>query len=442
MSHPTSKTGFSMDWLKSPLTILTAVGIGVLIGLVSKRTAHLLAPIGQMYLFFLQMCVLPILVAAVVSSVGKLVRTRDSGISIGKMTLAFLGSLLLVSLVGLLFGVIGRPGADLDTNTRASLGRIANTSQYAPDLEISLAAPERVVEKKPVLQSFLEGIVPNNIFSALSSGRALEVVFFSVLLGIAIGFIRNQSSDLVLQLSDSFFDAFQRLIRWALYGLAPGLICLVSEQVASVGPQVFLAMVRFILLFAGAVMLVFCASTLVIWKRSGLGFIASVRATLDPVIISLVTRNSFATLPSAIQAAEKNLGYDRTAVNLYLPLSTTLGRVGNILYFSIAAFFVAQLYDRALGPFELLTVFAGAIFAGLATAGASGIVTLGMISIVLGPLGLPVEAVLVIFMAVDPMVDALRVLLNVHVNIAAATLVLPKAAPPAAETLPAAAAQT
>jgi hypothetical protein len=65
----------------------------------------------------------------------------------------------------------------------------------------------------------------------------------------------------------------------------------------------------------------------------------------------------------------------------------------------------------------------GVIFAGTATAGASGIVTLSMLSIVLDPLHLPMEAVLVIFMAIDPIIDPFRTFLIVYVNMAATALI-------------------
>jgi hypothetical protein len=68
-------------------------------------------------------------------------------------------------------------------------------------------------------------------------------------------------------------------------------------------------------------------------------------------------------------------------------------------------------------------IVAGIIFAGTATAGASGIVTLSVISIVLNLLSLPVEAVLVILMAIDPIIDPLRTFQLVYMNMAAAALI-------------------
>jgi hypothetical protein len=130
-----------------------------------------------------------------------------------------------------------------------------------------------------------------------------------------------------------------------------------------------------------------------------------------------------ATLPSAITCLDKKMRFDSNSVNLTLPLGMTLGRFGNIFYFGIAVFFVAQIYGTSLGFMHYMIIFIGVMFAGTATAGASGIVTLSVISIILGPLSLPVEAVLVIFMAIDPIIDPFRTFIIVYINMAAASLI-------------------
>jgi Na+/H+-dicarboxylate symporter len=59
----------------------------------------------------------------------------------------------------------------------------------------------------------------------------------------------------------------------------------------------------------------------------------------------------------------------------------------------------------------------------MASSGATGIVTLATLGIVLQPLGLPLEAVLVLLIAIDPIMDPLRTLCNVHSGIVATTLI-------------------
>jgi proton glutamate symport protein len=141
-------------------------------------------------------------------------------------------------------------------------------------------------------------------------------------------------------------------------------------------------------------------------------------------MISFATRSSFAALPASISAMQNDLHFERESVSLMLPLGITIGRYGNIIYFALASLFVVQLYNQPLSAAELAIIVTGSVFAGMATAGSLGLLTLAMIGIVLTPLGLPVEAVLIIMMAVDAVIDPMRTFLIVYVNIAATALIV------------------
>lgn len=422
-----SKKSLSWDILNHPAVILGSIVIGILIGIYSKNTSAFLAPIGKMYLYFIQMCVIPILIAAIVSSIAKIIQTKEARKSFKIIVLVFLIGLLASSLVGSLVGIVGKPGA-IGQEKMSELGRIIKESSYPVDMEISLSEPPvDKAEKRGILDFFVK-MVPPNIFSSLSSGRALEIVFFSIIFGIAVGFTPPETSEFIITLSSSLFAAFQMIIKWALYGLCIGLICLLSNQVASVGLPILTAALKFILIFylSGFIFILIC--TLLIWKKSGEKFSTAIQAIIDPVIIALATRSSFATLPSSIQSLEEKLKFEKTTTNLVLSLGITICRYGNIMYFAIGAFFVSQLYGNVLNASDILIIIVGCVFAGTATAGSSGMVTLSMIGIVLSPLGLPMEAVLVIFMAIDPIVDPLRTLLIVIGNITATMFVAKKQA--------------
>jgi proton glutamate symport protein len=155
----------------------------------------------------------------------------------------------------------------------------------------------------------------------------------------------------------------------------------------------------------------------------------------DPIMISFATRSSFAALPASISAIQDDLHFERESVSLMLPLGITIGRYGNIVYFALASLFVIQLYDLPLSVARLAIIVIGSVFAGIATAGSSGILTLAMIGIVLGPLGLPVEAVLIVMMAVDAVIDPMRTFLIVYVNIAATALIVRRTAATVVATL-------
>jgi len=422
--------------LKHPLTILAGVAIGVILGLLNgpissalgmKSFAEIISFPGQLYLFFLQMTVIPIVISAIASSLGKLMRNKSSAGLIKRIVVVFLIFMGICAFVGVACGMFGKPGSGLSEDTRALLSRLLSSDKDGTGgvLEVMLGSSDDAsVSQRPGISSFFASLIPANIFQALTLGSVMAIVFFSIILGVAIGFLQDESALLLINLLTAVFQAFQKLISWSLYLLPFGLVCLLAGQIAAVGVQIFVAMSKFIILFCVGTVVIFVICTLVIWVRAGRRRLFNVISILfEPILLAFATRNSMATLPSAINSLETGLKFKSTSVNLTLPLGMTLGRFGNIFYFALAVFFVAQIYNTPLGPIQYFIIFIGVIFAGTATAGASGIVTLSMLSIVLDPLSLPLEAVLIIFMAIDPIIDPFRTFLIVYVNMAAASLV-------------------
>ncbi len=411
--------------LKHPLVILLSIVAGVGLGILAKDVAKMLAPIGDLYLFFIQMSVYPILVTAIISGLARLIKARSAGGNLLRMTIVFVACMLIASVFGLLTGLVGEPGGDLDEQARQVLGQLINQSD-GNVLEVSLSDPSGDSVRRQVdFWDFLRMLVPPNIFQALNLGLALQIVFFSIIFGIALGNIRSEASDLLINFLLSVLEAFQQLIAWSLYGLPFALVCLIATQVASVGVEIFSAMLKFTVLFWSVGAVLFVLSTLVIWLRSGVrNPLHVLRSLCDPIMISFATRSSFAALPASISAMQNDLHFERESVSLMLPLGITIGRYGNIIYFALASLFVVQLYNQPLSAAELTIIVTGSVFAGMATAGSSGILTLAMIGIVLTPLGLPVEAVLIIMMAVDAVIDPMRTFLIVYMNIAATALIV------------------
>ncbi|MDR0569532.1 MAG: cation:dicarboxylase symporter family transporter [Spirochaetaceae bacterium] len=424
--------------LKHPLTILAGVVLGTLIGLMNKQIsaafgidnfAEIIAFPGQLYLFYLQMTVIPIILTAISSSLGKLIRNKSSAGLISKIVLVFLVCMFGCAVVGIGVGFFGKPGAGLDEDTRSLLAKLISTTDengVSGALEINLGSLSENVStvQRPSMASFFRDMIPSNVFRALNLGSTMAIVFFSIIFGIAIGSLPEEAANMLINMFSSVFQAFQKLIGWSLYLLPFGLVCLLAGQIASVGIQIFIAMSKFITLFCVGTAIIFLISTAVMWIRSGIANPFKVFSILfEPILLAFATRNSMATLPSAITCLDTKLGFNSNAVNLTLPLGMTLGRFGNIFYFGLAVFFVVQIYDMPLELIHYLIILIGVIFGGTATAGASGIVTLSMMSIVLDPLSLPLEAVLIIFMAIDPIVDPFRTFLIVYVNMVATTLV-------------------
>jgi proton glutamate symport protein len=157
--------------------------------------------------------------------------------------------------------------------------------------------------------------------------------------------------------------------------------------------------------------------TVVIWKRSGQDIGTVIGEIKETLIVAVSSRSSLACIPYAQEALQR-LHFSKSSVELTVPLSFTVNRIGSIVYYAIATVFIANIYDMPLGMTGLVVVLFGSILAGLASAGTTGILTVATVAVVCDLLRLPSEAVLVLLIAVDPLMDMIRTASHVHGNVA------------------------
>ncbi|MEM9164404.1 MAG: cation:dicarboxylase symporter family transporter [Cyanobacteria bacterium P01_F01_bin.4] len=419
---------FSFTWLSSPWAILISVVLAIYVGTAHKDFATSLAPLGNLYLGFLKMCVLPILLAAITTSIGRLMRSSNAAQYVKRILVVFPLGLVITSGLTVLIAAIMGPGRNLSAKTLEALGVLVNDSGV--DLEMALTGPIPVEESVQGLSSFLINLVPDNIFSALSQGETLKVLIFSIIVGVSLGLVRDPVTEPCFDILEAIYRTFNQLINWLTMILPIGLFSLLAYQLSQQGLDVMLSMINFIVAALATYLMVYLLSTLVVWQQSKMSLIKVLAALREPTILALATSSSLACLPSSITQLSEALKFDRQTVNLVTPLSITICRFGSVIYFALGSLFVMQLYDKPIGMGSLIIVIAGSIFAGMATSGVTGILTLTMLGIVLEPLQLPLEAVLVLFVAIDPIMDPFRTLGIVHTGIAATAMIADPFHPP------------
>lgn len=405
--------------LRSPITLLIAVVAAIAFGLLAPAWALQLAPLGDAYLAMFQVVLLPFLLAAMLSSVARLIRTPAAKAYIRGLLIVYPVGLLLAAAVGVLAAGLLQPGAAGHHGEGNALGQIIDStpSSYATDLEVTLAEP--VASAAPKAGAWA-GLIPSNIFAALNAGETLKVLVFGVLFGLALGRTPTTRGD-VLDMLEGIYATCQTFVRWLTMALPIGLFAMLSAQVAKSGLEALVAMGGFVITqAAGAVALAAVAVLVVAWKaRSSLR--DTVEALGPTMLLAISTRSSMACIPTAIEALVDRLRQPRLGMELLLPLGTTVFRFGPALYYAVGTLFIAQLYGRPLGWTEMALVIGLSAFAAVASSGASGPLTLAMVSLVCVPLRLPYEAALVLFIAVDALLDPLRTLGIVVGNCAAAS---------------------
>jgi proton glutamate symport protein len=404
-------------FLLSPISMLIGVIVGVLVGIVRPTWVPFIAPVGDIYLSILKMCIAPILSTAIALNIGRLIQSNLGATYLKKIFFITICMLCAVSLTGIVAAEIFQPGHNLTQATLSKLGAIVNESKYAPDLEVELSKSYTLKEPPSHFLKFIKLMIPENVFEALTKGMNIKILFFSILFGIAVGCLERELSKPFFHIVEVTYLAVSKIVKALMYFLPFGTAGLLAAQVSSVGMEALLAMTSFIAVMIGAYVLLFIIGNMTIAYSSGKSIWESILIMEKPILIALTTQTSIACIPSGLLAMAKGFSLDKQISGLLIPLGFTAFRFGNVLYFAIAGLFIAQLYHITVTADSLLIMFVGSIFAGIATAGTSGILTLTMLSIVVEPLGLPLDAVLVLFIVVDPILDPFRTLCTVHTNL-------------------------
>ncbi|MBN2569210.1 MAG: cation:dicarboxylase symporter family transporter [Deltaproteobacteria bacterium] len=393
--------------MQSPWVILGAIIAGGLFGYFFKGPAqHLTAP-GRIFIGLMQMCILPIMITAIISSVGRLVKEPGSIRIIRTLFILIFTGLFLASAVGLGAGLAGRPGAALSQQAKAGMGKMLFMSEQS-------AVKETAKSNTPLADFFVK-IVPTNIFAALSEGNSLRILLFTLLLGVAIGLVPHAASETIIDFMIALFEAFKTIIGWVMKALPVGLFCVFAGSVATTGLGIFQSLGKLLAVIYGSAVVLFIIYQLLISISSRQSIWQSFVALRETYLVALGTANSFVALPSALNSVQKNLKLDEKMSNLIIPLGIVINRQGVVLCFAVTAVFLAQLYDVTLGVEKMVIILVGAALAGMAALGRLGVAA-SLLAFVLEPLGLPVETAFIVLFSLEIFLDPLTAVLIIQSN--------------------------
>jgi len=272
------------------------------------------------------------------------------------------------------------------------------------------------------LGGYLTQLIPRNLAQAAQSENYLGVLFFSILMGVALGYAPREGRESVLRMLGTFFDALLRIINWIIYLLPLGLISIVAGEVARGGLDFVPVLGKLILVCVMTTLIAMVVFVVTIRVVVGLPLAAVVKALRGPLVVAFATASSMASIPAAMIALRREFGLREENVKLLLPLGVMINPMGSALFFSLSAIFAVQLHASAPGLGELdvlLMIVVGSVLAGVAAMGMPATGALNMLALILGPLGVPPEVGIIALLAVTPIVDPLFTMVNVSGNCAA-----------------------
>ncbi|WP_029352936.1 cation:dicarboxylase symporter family transporter [Bosea sp. 117] len=432
MSTPKPVEARAFNWrgalrrvLRSPLTTIFMIGAGILCGLHYPELSHAMGPAAHAYLNLLKMVVLPFLVSSVIFSITSMVQDPQSVRYLGKIALAVLAVSFISVMVSGTLATILQQGQIDDPQSRIQLGQFINSQgTVSTDLELTLAPSDADTKTVGPLSIFLN-LVPNNVFSALASGEAIQVLLFCLLFGLAMGNVPRSSSTTFAGVLDAVYRSCIILTNWFIWALPFTTFILIADQTAKMGAEPLKLMGGFLLVMGLASAIAMATAFAIVSIRSGRSYWASVKAFQPLLMVAITTRSTVASLPWIINLLTERLRFSAVVVELLVPLQAALLRTGPIFLYTIGTIFIAQLYGRSLSIADLTLVGVVASLLALTTTGMSGIVILSQMSILCGYLKLPFEAAFALFVAVDAVTDTFMTLASVSTVAASTAAIAP-----------------
>lgn len=375
--------------------VLIAVAAGIAVGVLAPRLGGPLRPLGDGFIKLIKMLFAPIVFTTVVLGIARLETLRDLG-RVGLRALIYFEVLSTFALVvGLVVVNVLGPGRGMNVDP-ATLDKKSVESYTAAARHDSFA-------------DFVLNMIPTSFVDALARNEILQVLLFSILLGVALTRLRDRAESLV-----SVLDVLQQAL-FAIVGMVMRLAPLAAfgAMAFTVGTYGFGSLLALGKLVAGmyATCLLFVIIVLgAIARISGFSLWKFLRYMKDELFIVLGTASSESVVPQVMRKLE-HVGCSKSVVGLVVPSGLAFNPDGQCIYYTMAAIFVAQATNTSLTLADQLVVLGVLMVTSKGSAGVtgSGFITLAATLASLGKI--PVSG-MVLLLGVDRFMSEARAITN------------------------------
>lgn len=393
--------------------IIIGMFLGVAVGLIFSSInggniiiTNWVKPFGTIFINSLKLIAIPLILASLIKGISDL-KDISKLSSMGGLTITtYLTTTVIAVSIGLLVVNGFKPGNTISDETRTEL-----VEAYSNDADQKREIAQEKKESGP-LQPLVD-LVPSNFLGAASDNKnMLQVIFFSILFGIAMILIPETKSKPVKSFFDSLNDVILKIIDLIMLCAPYGVFALLASLIVE-APNIDLLkslLLYSITLLAGLfiVIIVYLMIVKFFLRRNLKEFIDGI---LPAQLVAFSTSSSAATLPVTMDRVHNYLGVKKEVSSFVLPIGATINMDGTAVYQAVAAVFIAQAFGLELSLVDQLGIISTAT---LASIGAAAVPSAGIIVlvIVLAQAGIP-EAGLALIFAVDRPLDMFRTVVNV-----------------------------
>lgn len=390
---------------------VAAMALGILTAVILKAVCpetvaaavntNVFSVVKTIFLNALKMMVAPVVFFSIAGSIAGLADLSDAGKMGTRLLAVYMATTVIAIAVGLGLGWLLSAGSISIPSVRSDSSLIGQT------FEVSV-------------KDIIADIAPSDLVSPIAEGNMLQIIFVSVIFGIAANILGEQVKlihDLIGQMNALCLKIVLLLVRF----IPLAAFCSMASMILGAGIQSMLVVLRILagVVLGGVVMMiVYMAFIAVFGKLSPFPFLKKVLG-FDPTPFSLASSN--ATMPFAMNFCTEKLGISPKVSSFSIPLGATLNMDGHCIYLGLSVIILMKMYSVPITGAALTTIILSIFVLSIGAPGVtgSGVICLSTITVTLG---LPVECIGIV-LGIDQIVGMLRTVFNVNGDIAATAVV-------------------
>ncbi len=391
--------------------IMVAMGVGIVVGVIFNTiqsdfinthiVAGFFAMVGKMFVNALKMLVVPLVFFSLIGGVTGIGDIRVLGRVGGKSFALYLFTTACAIAMAIVLAQLIGPGAGFVMEGIDTSGVSAGEA--------------------PAVWDVFANIVPTNPIAAFANGEMLQVIFYTVILGVAVLMLGDESKPFIAA-ATYMNEVMMKIVSIVMLFAPYGVFCLIAKTFAEQGLGLFMPVLGYVITLVLALMIhLFGTLSLMLKVLGGLNPIIFMKKMRPAQVFAFSTASSNATIPVTYRSVTERVGVDKGVASFCIPFGATINMDGTAIMQGVATVFLANVYGIDLGLGGYITVIGMAILASIGTAGVPG-VGLVMLTMVLGQVGLPIEGIAII-LGVDRLMDMIRTAVNITGDAVVTTIV-------------------
>ncbi len=357
--------------------------------------------VTAVFLRLIKMIIAPLVFATLVAGIAHMGDTKALGRIGGRAVAWFICASLVSLTLGLVLVNLFQPGVGLN---------------FPIPPETAASGVEKAAFN---LKDFITHVFPASGIEAMAKNEILQIVVFSIFIGVAITAVGEKAAPLVRGI-EALVQVMLTVTNYVMRFAPIAVFAAVAGTLTERGPSIIGNLAYFMGTFYLGMIILWLLLFGVCWAIVGKRTKLLVRYVREPLLLAFSTASSEAAYPRTLEALDK-FGVPPRIASFVLPLGYSFNLDGSMIYMTFATIFIAQAYGIDLTLWQEITMLLVLMITSKGIAGVPR-ASLVVIAATLGFFDIP-EAGLLLILGIDHFLDMGRSATNVVGNAVASAVI-------------------